>query len=488
MKFFCLLFALCWSCLSLYASAAPIPEPVARALRQSGIPAAAFGAIVMSPEGRVLWQHNAATPLNPASVMKVVTTAAALDILGPAYTWRTDVLVTGPIRDGRLAGDLVIRGGGNPRLTMESLWLLLRDVMARGVRHIDGDVVLDRGAFQVDEVDPGQFDGQPTRPYNVGPDALLMHWWSVRLVFVPDTEHRSVAILPEPPLPEVRIVNQLTLGDGPCDAWPDTPEADPANATLTFRGTFAASCGERDRSFVVLPPLGYARSLFDHLWRELGGTRAGNVRYGSTPSMARPLTGADSPTLAEVVRDINKNSNNVMARHLLLTMGASAGQPATLPAGRAAIMRWLAERQGDDAAATVLENGSGLSRIERITPGVLAGVLATAWNGPYGPELASSLPVPGVDGTLKRKYKDAPIAGRAHLKSGYLENVRAIAGYVHGPDGRTLIVVGIVNHDRAREAAAVPEALVQWTLEQTERPLCCGGMQPAAGRRGARPR
>ena len=164
------------------------------------------------------------------------------------------------------------------------------------------------------------------------------------------------------------------------------------------------------------------------------------------------------------------------------------GQPATLDAGRAALVRWLADRQVVDATATVVDNGSGLSRAERITPGALAAVLEIAWNGPYGAELASSLPVPGVDGTLKRRYRDAPIAGRAHLKSGYLENVRAIAGYVHGPGGRTLIVVGIVNHDRAREAAGVPEALVQWTLDQIDRPDCCDGMQPAAGRRGARSR
>ena len=455
--------------------AAPgLPAPVLKALQAADIPTSSIGAVIMEPGGRVLMEVNADASLNPASAMKLVTTYAALELLGPAYTWRTEVHAGGKVAPyGRLEGDLFLRGSGDPKLTMESLWMLLRDVRARGIRDITGDLVLDRSAFAIQDIDPGAFDGDPTRPYNVGPDATLLNFNAMRLTFVPDLAAGVVRIYPEPPLADVRIENTLTLGNGPCDAWPEKPAVDLVTFGLAFSGAYPVACGEKVKHFSVLPPVEYARALFEHLWRGVGGSFSGRVRQGQVPAASQPIASIESPPLVDVVRDINKNSNNVMARQVFLALGVRAGQPATLEGSQAAVATWL-RTKGFAPEDVVLENGAGLSRNERIKPRTLATLLAAAWRSPLGPELAASLPLAGIDGTLKRRFTTSPALGRAHLKTGYLSNVRAMAGYVHGPDGRTLVLVSIINHPKAQQAAAVSEALVEWALTRSERPGCCG--------------
>lgn len=458
-----------------------LPRSVRLALNTATIPEASYAAVVMALDGQTLLSRNADAAMNPASVMKLVTTFAALETLGPAFTWRTEVHVTGPVLAGRLQGNLVIRGGGDPRLTMESFWMLLRDVRARGVRDIDGDVILDRSGFAEPDIDPGAFDRRPTRPYNAGPDALLLNFRSVRVTFVPDPEGKAVRVLVEPPLPAVNVISRLTLADAPCESWPEDPLVDLPSRTLTFEGRYPLACGEQTKSFAMLPPAEYAAALFEHLWRNLGGTLRGSVKTGASDPTAKPLAALDSAPLSDIVRDINKHSNNVMTRQVFLTLGRTAGA-ATLEGGRAAVTQSL-KRAGIDAPELVLENGSGLSRTERVSANTLARLLATAAVQPTGPEFIASLPIAAVDGTARKWFRNSPVAGRAHLKTGYLENVRAVAGYVHGADGRTLVIVSIVNDPGARNAVGVQEALVQWALENTSSARCCHGMQ-RANRRG----
>ena len=460
--------------------AAPVgrlPAEVTDALRAAGIPAASYAAVVLDANGRTLLSHNADAPMNPASVMKIVTTFAGLDRLGPAYVWRTEVYATGAVENGRLRGDLILKGGGDPGLTMEAFWMLLRDVRARGITVIDGDLVVDRSAFAVPDEDPGRFDGEPTRPYNAAPEALLLNHRSIRLTFLPDAAAQTVRILPEPALPDVTIANELTLGAGPCNGWPQKPDADLPGRRLTFRGTYPLACGEKVRHFLSLSPLEYTGALFGDVWRGLGGSFSGKVREAPVPADARLVTVAVSRPLADIVKDINKHSNNVMARQLFLTLGRTNGAPATLDAARAAVMRWADER-GLAAPELVVENGSGLSRAERISAGSLARLLRVAQESPVAPEFVASLPLAGNDGTLERWFLGSPVAGRAHLKTGYIEGVRGIAGYVHGEGGRTSVVVGLVNHPNAIGATAAQEALVRWALTMSNAG-CCTGMRRA---------
>jgi D-alanyl-D-alanine carboxypeptidase/D-alanyl-D-alanine-endopeptidase (penicillin-binding protein 4) len=460
--------ALCCAC----AARAQLPEPVARALAKAAIPesAAAFYVHEVGAKEPVL-AAGAERAMNPASTIKLLTTYAALDLLGPAYAWNTEAFAAGTLKDGVLAGDLVLRGSGDPKLTLENFWLLLRSLRARGVRDIRGDLVLDRAFFPAGEYDPARFDDQPTRPYNTGPDALLVNFKAVRLLFVPDLESRAVRILVEPPLPQVQVVNHVVLdAAGSCGDWVNKlkldAQGDAASARLAFSGPFAASCGERVRNFSVLAHPQYLLALFRELWREQGGSLAGTVRDGAVPPEAKLVTSVQSPSLSEVVRDINKYSNNVMARQLYLTLGAvGAGAPASADKSARVIRQWL-QAKGLAAPGLVLENGSGLSRAERISARSLGELLLAAYQSAVMPELMASLPVPAVDGTMKKRLSGADVAGQAHIKTGSLSGVRAIAGYVLDARGRRVVVVFIANHANAGNAQIVQDALLRWVHQR----------------------
>jgi D-alanyl-D-alanine carboxypeptidase/D-alanyl-D-alanine-endopeptidase (penicillin-binding protein 4) len=465
---------------ALAASAvqAQLPEPVARALAQAGIPESAAGFYVHETGAdRPLLASGAERPLNPASTIKLVTTYAGLELLGPAYVWVTDAYAGAPVKDGVLAGDLVLRGRGDPKLTIENFWLLLRGLRGRGLRDIRGDLVLDRGYFPADDYDPSRFDDQPNRPYNTGPDALLINFKAVRLQFIPDADARTVSIVTEPVLPQVQVVNNLTLDPkGGCGDWVGKLKLDAQGnaqaARFVFNGVFAASCGERVRHFSVLSHAQYTYALFRELWRELGGTFTGTVREGSAAPDARLLASVQSPSLSEVVRDINKYSNNVMARQLFLTLGAvGAGAPASADKTARVIRQWLAGK-GLSFPELALENGSGLSRVERISAKSLGDLLLAAYKSPVMPELMASLPLAAVDGTMKKRLSGADVAGQAHIKTGTLSGVRAIAGYVLDAQGRRVVVVFIVNHANAGSAQPVQDALLRWVHGRDA--SCCG--------------
>jgi D-alanyl-D-alanine carboxypeptidase/D-alanyl-D-alanine-endopeptidase (penicillin-binding protein 4) len=414
--------------------------------------------------------------MNPASTIKLVTTYAALELLGPAFQWVTEAYAAGALSDGVLAGDLVLKGRGDPKLTLENFWLLLRSLRGRGLREIRGDLVLDRTYFAANDHDPARFDEQPTRPYNTGPDALLVNFKAVRLTFVPDSETRLVRILAEPALPQVQIVNRLALVSGPCGDWVNRIKVDAqggsAATRLSFSGRYAASCGERERSYSVLPHAHYVLGLFRELWRELGGTFTGTVRDGTVGADARLIAAVESPALAQVVRDMNKFSNNVMARQLFLTLGAEgAGEPATPEKADRVIREWLAGK-GLTVPELILENGSGLSRIERISARNLGLLLLSSFRSSVMPELIASLPLVAVDGTMKKRLSDADVAGQAHIKTGSLTGVRSIAGYVLDAQGRRLVVVSMVNHPNAGNAQAAQDALLAWVYNRAD-DACC---------------
>jgi serine-type D-Ala-D-Ala carboxypeptidase/endopeptidase (penicillin-binding protein 4) len=457
--------------------AASLPEPVARALAQAEIPESAAAFYVHEiGAARPLLAVGAARPMNPASSIKLVTTYAALELLGPAFQWVTEAYAAGTLSDGVLEGDLVLKGRGDPKLTLENFWLLLRGLRSRGLREIRGDLVLDRTYFAATDHDPAGFDEQPTRPYNTGPDALLVNFKAVRLLFVPDSEARRVQILAEPALPQVQIVNRLKLVDGPCGDWVNRLKVDAqggsAATRLAFSGRYAASCGEQTRNYSVLPHAHYVLGLFRELWRELGGTFTGTVRDGTAGAGARPIGSVESPPLAQVVRDMNKFSNNVMARQLYLTLGAeAAGEPATREKADRAIREWLAAK-GLSFPELVLENGSGLSRVERISAQHLGQLLLSSFRSRVMPEFIASLPLTAMDGTMKKRLADADVAGQAHIKTGSLTGVRSIAGYMLDARGRRWVVVSIVNHPNAGNAQAAQDALLTWIYHRGESACC----------------
>ncbi|MBI5899046.1 MAG: D-alanyl-D-alanine carboxypeptidase/D-alanyl-D-alanine-endopeptidase [Rhodocyclales bacterium] len=445
-----------------------LPASVTQALKAAGIPLSATAAWVREVDAATpRLAVNARVALNPASTMKLLTTYAALDLLGPAYVWKTEVHANGTLIDGVLAGDLHIRGGGDPRLTYDQFGRLLRMVRARGIREIRGDLVLDRAAFAVNGADPGRFDAQPTRPYNVAPDALLVNFKAVTLHLIPDPQAKLLTVFSEPAPGNLDISNKIALGNGnACGDWKEGLRADVfahgPTTRLVLTGVFPGACPEQRWNIAVQDHPQFVLGVFQQLWAELGGALAGGVRDGPVPAAARQIAVLPAPTLAEVVRDINKFSNNVMARQLFLTLGMEAGKrPATPEDADAAIRAWL-DARGIALPELVLENGSGLSRRERISAEGLGRLLQAAWKSPVMPELMASLPVTATDGTMKRRLKQNGIAGQAHIKTGSLEGVRSIAGWVLDRNGRRWIVVFFVNHANAAAAQPAQDALLDW--------------------------
>jgi D-alanyl-D-alanine carboxypeptidase/D-alanyl-D-alanine-endopeptidase (penicillin-binding protein 4) len=451
------------------AAAAPrgLPGPVLQALARASVPAVAVGALVEpAEEGAPVVSNQAGVAMNPASVMKLVTSFAALDLLGPAFRFHTDFLSNAPPEDGVLQGDLVIRGGGDPALTYERLWQAAHQLRARGIREIRGDIVIDRAYFAPRAFDPARFDNEPRRGYNVGADAFLLNFGAVQFTFTPEGE--GVRVTAEPDLPSVEIASRVRTVPGACDAWRKDLRYDVQQngmlALASFSGTIAADCGVRRFTLAVLDPAKYTESVLRWVWSEAGGALRGKVRAGPTPPDAALLYRQDSEPLAVLVRDMNKYSNNVMARQIFLGLSTEkGGVPGNEAASAELVRAWLAER-AIDAAGFRIENGAGLSRDERISAATLAALLRAAWRSPLMPEIASSMPIFAIDGTLKGRPAGAA-AGHAHLKGGTLNGVQSVAGYVVDRHGKRWILVIMVNHPNGNAAGPAIDALVQWTFE-----------------------
>ncbi|WP_396267974.1 D-alanyl-D-alanine carboxypeptidase/D-alanyl-D-alanine-endopeptidase [Ideonella sp.] len=460
-----LLAALCLS-LPLATWAQELPAEVDAALRRAKLPESALVVAVHevgSGAQKLGWRER--EPVNPASVFKLVTTYAALDQWGPAWSWRTPVWVQGTVKDGVLEGNLIIKGSGDPSLVLERVWLMLRRVQQLGIREIRGDVLLDRSLFSLPVVSPKAFDDDASQPYNVRPDALMMNFKAVTYTFTPDMARGLALVQTDPPLAGVRTDDTVPLAAVPCEDWSAQVKAQWGEPKLMrFGGRYPVSCGERSFSMAYADPASFNARMVEAMWLQLGGRLSGQVKDGVVPPGSRLLMEQVSPPLQQVVRDINKFSNNVMAEQVFLSLGLADKPtgPITPDDAREQVRRFLVGRLGEDGLkGWVVDNGSGLSRENRLTAGALSRLLQQAWASPVMAELMSSLPISGVDGTLRRSK--AP-QGRAHLKTGSLRDVAAVAGYVLSNSGKRYVLVAIVNHPNAAAGRPAFDALVQWTI------------------------
>ena len=477
------------------AHARSLPPPVLKALKQAHIPLGSVGVVVREVTARTpLININGKQPMNPASTMKLLTTYAGLEMLGPAYTWKTEAYLNGKLEQGVLQGDLVLKGYGDPKLTLEQFWLWLRELRDRGLRDIRGNLVLDRSAFAPQPLDPGAFDDEPIRPYNMGPDALLLNFNAVRLRFIPDGD--TVSVISEPPLADIKLDNRITAATSPgnCSKWNDDITTQINGNTMLVQGTFPAQCGECEQHVCLLPHPQYLYAVFRALWQEMGGTLSGEMREGIVQENATLFSTHHSAPLSELIRDINKFSNNVMARQLFLSLGNNMEESApasgtstgcndpacppdtarpqriTAPAAslarsEQAIRDWLSSKELH-FPELVLENGAGLSRRERISPLNVSLLLRSAQRSPLSAEFAASLPIVGIDGTLKKRLNDSASATHAHLKTGSLEGVKAVAGYVQARSGKQWILVFIINHPNAYAGQQAQDALIEWIQQR----------------------
>lgn len=479
-----------WLALAAGASGAqtpPLPQAVEKALARAQVPPSAVSLLVLDASGKQppRLSHRADVPMNPASVMKLVTTYAALDTLGPDFTWKTGVTLDGSLSDGLLNGNLLVQGGGDPKLVVERLQALLTQVQASGVKVIRGDIVLDRSAFKVPATDPGEFDGEPLRPYNARPDALLINFKSLVMTFTPDLASGRALVRYEPPMAGLQMDESVPLiRVARCGDWRSELRASVSNPDrVEFLGSYSSACGEKVWPSAYPDPASFSARAIEGSWRVLGGLLTGRVRDATAPELATwrrtgtasgdkaaaRLEGKSLPLL-DIVRDVNKYSNNVMAQHLFLSLGLHArlgqARSGTLEAGRAALAAWW-RKTLPGSTVPMMDNGSGLSRSERVSAASLAALLQHAAQGPLANDLAESLPVAGIDATMRERARG--VAGQAFVKTGSLRDVTAIAGYANGASGARYIVVGLINHPNAPAARGALDALLDWTVKESTR-------------------
>lgn len=449
------------------AARAEIPVPVGRALVDAGVPLNSVALVVQEVGApHPLFTHNPSRPMNPASVMKLVTTFAALELLGRDYRWKTEAYLGGKLTRGVLRGDLILKGYGDPKITIEQWQSFMAALRSSGLDRVTGALALDRTWFKLAPHDPAELDHEPLKPYNVGPDALLVSFKSMRFVFAPNAAGDAVEMRAEPPMAEVALGPPPPVAAGECADWRGALGAtfvdNGADAKATFAGRYAQSCGERDWYLALLDHPHYVHGMFTTYFREAGGQFDGGLKEARAPRGAAPFVTLESAPLYDIVRDVNKLSNNVMARQIFLTLATTRHPPPATPALAADVVQRFLKEQKISMPGLVIENGSGLSRHERVTAGGLAQLLAAAERSPAREEFASSLAVAATDGTVQRRFQNGSVAGQALLKTGTLEGVKALAGYVIDGEGRRWIVVAMINHPNAARGQAALDALVQW--------------------------
>lgn len=454
-------------------SADHLPDTIRARWDKTGVPLSSLSLLIKEAGGPVILAINPSTPRNPASVMKMLTTWAALNRLGSQYTWKTRVYIDRKARfdvSQAMRTPLYIKGGGDPALNYHDLRQMIRSVQAKGLRHLS-DVIVDRSLFAPIFTDPGDFDGSPERPYNANPDAMMVNLGAIMLNLKPDRQSGNWDISFEPDIQNPPVAGHLGLTTGACVKSRTGSELTgmvqtDSGPALQLKGKLSAACGEFSIYRLVGSQAYTFSSIFERLWTAEGGTISGVIRDGLVPERAVLLETRTSPSLGQVIQTINKYSNNVMAKTLLLTLGQELyGAPATFEKGSQAVLDTL-RKQGVNIGAYTVVNGSGLSRTGRITAGGQAQMLDTIWASKLRDTFIDSLSVSGVDGTMRRRLTDQAARGRGHFKTGTLGNASALSGYVTAASGKTYILVSLVNDVAALKTKSFVDGLVEWLIAQ----------------------
>jgi D-alanyl-D-alanine carboxypeptidase/D-alanyl-D-alanine-endopeptidase (penicillin-binding protein 4) len=468
-----------------------IPKAVVASLEKSQIPKNAISISVIEIEPgqpgkitaktKVEWRSKQA--MNPASTMKLLTTLAGLDVLGPQYRWRTNIYTDGFIRQGTLKGNLYLQGTGDPKLIPEEIAKMMKALQNLGIQKIDGNLFFDRSAYAPNVMEHNTIDGEYLRAYNVPPDPLLYAFRTLSFQLGKSRTADFIDISYSPPLSQIKVVNQMQLVDQSCENWKSNirfnldPETDGASnnqlLTAQFSGSFPKGCKGVNYNVVALDANIFLTQGFAAAWESAGGawTQAPNGQSVTVPLAARLLLQFEGIPLADDVQDINKFSNNVMARQLMLTLALEKmGKPASTKNGELVIQSWL-KGLGLEFPELVIENGSGLSRNEAISAEHMTQLLVAARNLSVMDMFYNSLPIAGTDGTMKnrlmahlRKFLHLKKKPEARIKTGALVDVRAISGYVMSKSGKMYAVTSFINHPNALRGLEAHDQLLAWLL------------------------
>ncbi|PID47391.1 MAG: D-alanyl-D-alanine carboxypeptidase/D-alanyl-D-alanine-endopeptidase [Proteobacteria bacterium] len=452
------------------AQAAPpiypnLPAEIQQTLRASGMSTWGMSAHVQAiGSPRPLISHNAQIARNPASVMKLLTAYVSLGVLGPNYRWPIEITTNGQLRNGVLSGNVYIKGYGAPDFDTAGLREMLSQLRRKGIHTIRGRLVFDDTFFNGPKIDPGAFDGKPYASYNAQPDALMFN--ERRSHFTASRKGNRIRVTTSTPAHNLKIVNRIKRARRSCRVSTRVKRGRGDAVTVTFSGYLARRCRSRSFTMAITDPANTMYSAIKRIWtKELKGNFNAQFMVGATPANVRPIYTHYSKNLAQLLPRVMKDSNNVMARQLMRSVGAKRfGAPGTPKKGAEAIDDYL-RSQGLNFPELRIENGSGLSRYARISTQSVARLLTKAYYSPYRDILLQSMAVAGVDGTMKGRLRQSAVRGRGFFKTGTLRDVRGIAGYVNAADGRTY-VVSILHNDPAarRRGRRIHDNFIEWVF------------------------
>lgn len=449
-------------------------------LRQQGLSSEGVAVWVKPVDAKqAVLAHQAQIKMNPASTMKLVTTLAALEQLGPDYQWSTRLLSSGTVVNGHLQGPLIVQGGGDPWLTTEAVQAMLQKLQTLGIKHLDQGMVLDRSRFRGSVESAGYGMQVPGKTWLADPAALNINHLASEYRVQADASNQRLQVQVWPPLANNPVL-QVRAQTGDCGGKPEL-ELQATTSAYALQGAYPYACGERSYYWVDDTWLGYHQRLLRSVWTQLGGALQGDITEGRSPEAATVLVEQRSLPLPRILAEMNKNSSNPIARTLFLNLGAPDSTEPSLEAARQAVQQWWTA-QGWAADELNIDNGSGLSRQERISAQAMGQLLDRAAHSPLAPLFWQSLPLLGVDGTLHRHHRSGPLRGRAWLKTGTLNDVKALAGQLIPSQGPALLLVFLVNRDDAERYAPVFDAWLarlntaSVASAQAEPSLCLGPM------------
>lgn len=455
-----------------------LPDSIAQKLPEYHLSPSQVSMMVMPIDGLPIISHEPDTLRTPASTQKLITTAIALDMLGKDHHWFTHVYHTGVVARGVLYGDVIIKGQGDPSLSHERLKTLLSYLPAKGIRHIKGDIVVDNRAFFEVAGDVNAFDGHGQRAYNAQPNAFLVNFGTLEIdvlpsgqvydtgqmdklgkpvmAFVP-TDKTQVALNILPPLADFDAPNSLPAQGEACDAEPSFRLSAQA---LFVDGTARSACGRM--SYWLTYPNGdvFALKAVKGLWKQIDPSFKGAVRLfqaGDIMPKTLPIISYPSRPLSAQIYDINQYSNNVMTEQVALSLPLTKGEAvSTYPKSFMLMNDWWQTHL--KSAPPVMSRASGLCRDCQVSVKAMAELLNHMAKHPEFETFKASLPIAGQTGTMARlAYRDPshPAIGRAFIKTGTLDNVTSMAGYVLDTQGRWYVAVGMINAPNAGNTGAV---------------------------------
>ena len=416
--------------------------------------------VVLHQDGETtrLIQHNHDRSFVPASLTKILTAGMSLEKYPPGHKFITELLSEASREGTTLKGDLYLKGGGDPGFVSESMWFLVNEFYRTNIRKIDGDIVVDDSRFDAERFDGGRDPSRVDRAYDAPIGAMSFNWNSINIYIRPGTKRGEKAkVYADPDNSYITIVNKAVTGKkGSRKSLKASRKSNGASGdTIIVSGTIPAGGPEAVIYKGILQPDIWSGHHLRAFLQRRGISVGGVVRTGATSPQAKVLAHADSKPIGEIVTDMMKFSNNYVAEMLTKNLAAEQlGEPGTMPNGLKVLSNYLVEK-GFKANKFSLTSPSGLSRKNRLSPSQLHRILEDLHNNfTVFSEFTSSLPIAGIDGTLKSRMKKPPAKGWVRAKTGMLNGVSGLAGYAGRPDGGNVTFVFLFNGRAGKTVSA----------------------------------